>query len=81
MGCPVSKIVKTGGGAILMTEPDTAAEIVNACVKAVSIPVTVKIRAGWDDNSRNAPEFAKRMADAGAVAIAVHGRTRAQGCS
>jgi len=81
MGCPVSKIVKTGGGAILMTEPDTAAEIVNACVKAVSIPVTVKIRAGWDDNSRNAPEFAKRMADAGAVAIAVHGRTRAQGYS
>ena len=79
MGCPVSKVVKTGGGAVLMTEPETASKIVNSCVKAVSIPVTVKIRAGWDDNSRNAPIFAKRMADAGVKAIAVHGRTRAQG--
>ena len=79
MGCPVSKVVKTGGGAVLMTEPDTAEKVVSSCVKAVSIPVTVKIRAGWDDNSRNAPEFAKRMVDSGAKLIAVHGRTRAQG--
>ena len=81
MGCPVSKVVKTGGGAILMTAPDTAANIVEKCVKAVSIPVTVKIRAGWDDSSINAPEFAKKMVDAGAALIAVHGRTRAQGYS
>lgn len=79
MGCPVSKVVKTGGGAVLMTEPGLAARIVAACVKAVSIPITVKIRAGWDDASRNAPDFAKRMVDAGAVAVAVHARTRAQG--
>ena len=81
MGCPVSKVVKTGGGAVLMTAPDVAQKIVKACVNAVSIPVTVKIRAGWDDSSRNAPDFAKRMADAGASLIAVHGRTRAQGYS
>jgi len=79
MGCPVSKVVKTGGGAVLMTSPDTAASIVTSCIKAVSIPITVKIRAGWDDDTRNAPEFAKRMAGAGAAAIAVHGRSRAQG--
>ncbi len=81
MGCPVSKVVKTGGGAVLMRDPETAAAIVKACVNAVAIPVTVKIRAGWDDSSRNAPDFAKRMADAGAAAIAVHARTRAQGYS
>lgn len=81
MGCPVSKVVKTGGGAVLMRVPDVAEAIVRACVRAVTIPVTVKIRAGWDDKSRNAVEFARRMADAGAAAITVHGRTRAQGYS
>lgn len=81
MGCPVSKVVKTGGGAVLMRAPEVAEAIVRACVRAVSIPVTVKIRAGWDDTSRNAVEFARRMAGAGAAAITVHGRTRAQGYS
>jgi tRNA-dihydrouridine synthase B len=79
MGCPVSKVVKAGGGAVLMRDPMLAEEIVRACVAAVSIPVTVKIRAGWDDQSRNAVAFAARMAAAGAAAIAVHARTRAQG--
>jgi len=79
MGCPVSKVVKTGGGAVLMRAPEVAEAIVRACVRAVSIPVTVKIRAGWDDQSRNAVAFARRMADAGAAAVTVHGRTRAQG--
>ena len=79
MGCPVSKVVKTGGGAVLMRDPERAEAIVQACVAAVSIPVTVKIRAGWDDQSRNAVEFARRMVDAGAAAVAVHARTRAQG--
>jgi len=81
MGCPVSKVVKTGGGAVLMRAPDIAEAIVRACVRAVSIPVTVKIRAGWDEHSRNAVDFARRMADAGAAAITVHARTRAQGYS
>ena len=81
IGCPVSKVVKSGGGAVIMTEPEIAEKVVKACVKAVSIPVTVKIRSGWDSNSINAPEFAKRMAGAGASAVAVHGRTRAQGLS
>ncbi|MCX7846615.1 MAG: tRNA dihydrouridine synthase DusB [bacterium] len=81
MGCPVAKVVKTGGGAVLMREPVVAEAIVRACVRAVSVPVTVKIRAGWDERSRNAVEFARRMADAGAAAIAVHARTRAQGYS
>lgn len=79
MGCPVSKVVKSGGGAILMRDPDRAAAIVTACAEGVNIPVTVKIRSGWDDSSRNAPEFAMRMVDAGAAAVTVHGRTRAQG--
>ena len=81
MGCPVSKVVKSGGGAVIMTDPATAEKVVKECVKAVSIPVTVKIRTGWNAETINAPEFAKRMAGAGAAAIAVHGRTRAQGYS
>jgi len=79
MGCPVSKVVKTGGGAVLMRDPVRAAAIVKACADGLNIPVTVKIRMGWDDSSCNAPEFAQRMVDAGAAAVAVHGRTRAQG--
>lgn len=81
MGCPVSKVVKTGGGAVLMRDPATAAAVTAAVRKAVSVPVTVKIRLGWDSASINAPEFAVRMAGAGAQAVAVHGRTRAQGYS
>ena len=76
MGCPVRKVAGNGEGSALMREPDTAAEIVRAVKKAVSIPVTVKIRAGWD--SVTAPEFAKRMEDAGADLICVHARTREQ---
>ena len=78
MGCPVPKVVSNGEGAALMRTPELAAEIVTAVKKAVSLPVTVKCRAGWDDNSRNAVEFAKRMEAAGADLITVHGRTRQQ---
>ena len=78
MGCPVQKVVSNGEGSALMKTPDLAAGIVSAIKKAVSLPVTVKIRAGWDDSSKNAVEFAKRMEDAGADLITVHGRTRQQ---
>lgn len=78
MGCPVAKIVGNGEGAALMKEPRLAEAIVRKLVKSVSIPVTVKIRSGWDDGSINAPFFAQRMAAAGAAAITVHGRTRQQ---
>jgi len=79
MGCPVSKVVKTGGGAVLMKDPALAAGIVKAVRKAVSIPLTVKIRLGWDKDSINAPSFAALMVSMGAQAVAVHGRTRSQG--
>src|SRR5690349_16156898 len=66
MGCPVPKIAKHNAGCSMMREPDHAADVVRAMVKAVRIPVTVKMRAGWNDNSRNAPELARRVQDAGA---------------
>ena len=78
MGCPVHKIVGNGEGSALMKNPALAADIVRAVCRAVKLPVTVKIRAGWDADSINAPEMAKRLEDAGASLIAVHGRTRAQ---
>ena len=78
MGCPVPKVVGNGEGSALMKDPARAAEIVSAVKQAVSLPVTVKIRAGWDESSKNAPEFAKRLEAAGADLIAVHGRTRQQ---
>ena len=78
MGCPAPKVASNGGGCALMRNPKLAGEIVGAVVKAVPIPVTVKIRSGWDENSINAVEIAKRAEDAGAAAIAVHGRTRKQ---
>ncbi len=78
MGCPVPKVVSNGEGSALMRTPDLAAKIVGAVKRAVSLPVTVKIRAGWDEKSRNAVEFAKRMEAAGADLICVHGRTRQQ---
>lgn len=78
MGCPVPKIVGNGEGSALMKNPPLAADIVRAVCRAVSLPVTVKIRAGWDADSINAPEMAKRLEDAGASLIAIHGRTRAQ---
>lgn len=78
MGCPVPKIVGNGEGAALMQQPLLAESIVNRVAASVDIPVTVKIRAGWDKNSITAPAFAKRLAAAGAAAITVHGRTREQ---
>ena len=78
MGCPVPKIAKHNAGCSLMREPEHAQTVVASMVKAVRIPVTVKMRAGWDDREINAPDLAKRMEDAGAAAVAVHGRTAAQ---
>lgn len=78
MGCPVKKVVSSGDGSALMKTPDLAARVAEAAVKAVDIPVTVKMRLGWDQESRNVVEFAKRIADTGVAALAVHGRTREQ---
>jgi len=78
MGCPVPKIAKHNAGCSLMREPAHAASVIAAMTRAVSIPVTVKMRAGWNDDERNAPTLAKMVEDAGAAAIAVHGRTAAQ---
>jgi tRNA-dihydrouridine synthase B len=81
MGCPVPKIAKHNAGCSLMREPEHAQDVVSAMAKAVRIPVTVKMRAGWDEHQINAPELAKRMEDAGAAAVTVHGRTAAQSYS
>lgn len=78
MGCPVPKIVGNGSGSALMKSPKTAFEIVKETVKNADCPVTVKIRAGWDNKHINAVDFAKILEQAGASAIAVHGRTRNQ---
>lgn len=78
MGCPVLKIVNNGEGSALMKNPQLAHDILAAMVKAVKIPVTVKFRAGWDDNNRNAVEIARAVEAAGVSAVAVHGRTRQQ---
>lgn len=78
MGCPVPKIAKHNAGCSLMKEPEHAATVIRAMTKAVKIPVTVKMRAGWNDRSRNAPELAKRVQDAGAAAVTIHGRTAEQ---
>lgn len=76
MGCPAPKVAMNGGGASLMKNPVLAGEIVKAVCEAVSIPVTAKIRKGWDDDSVNAVEMAQILEKNGAAAIAVHGRTR-----
>jgi nifR3 family TIM-barrel protein len=81
MGCPVPKIAKHNAGCSLMREPAHAAEVVRAMAGAVRIPVTVKMRAGWNDQSINAPDLARMVEDAGAAAVAVHGRTAAQSYS
>lgn len=81
MGCPVPKVVKTGAGSALLKDLDKVKDIVSSVVKSVNIPVTVKIRIGWDEGSINAVEVAKVCEKAGASAIAVHGRTRSQGYS
>ncbi len=78
MGCPVQKVVSNGEGSALLKNPKLASDIVKAVVAAVDMPVTVKIRIGWDKNSINAVEMAKRLEDAGASLICVHGRTREQ---
>jgi nifR3 family TIM-barrel protein len=77
-GCPAPKVVKRGGGAELMRQPAVLAAILRALGRVLSIPYTVKIRAGWDDGSRNAVEIARLAEGEGASMIAVHGRTRAQ---
>ena len=84
MGCPVPKVVKNGEGSALMRDPKLAAEIVRQTVKKIHKPMTVKIRKGFNDGEINAVELAKRLEDAGAAAITVHGRTREQyysGCA
>ena len=77
MGCPMPKIANSGDGCGLMRTPELAEEIVKACVKAVDVPVTVKCRLGWDKGSINVLDFTKRMEQAGASMVTVHGRTRA----
>jgi tRNA-dihydrouridine synthase B len=78
MGCPVHKIAKHNAGCSLMREPAHAAGVIAAMARAVKIPVTVKMRAGWNDRDRNAPILARMVQDAGAAAVAVHGRTAEQ---
>ena len=78
MGCPMGKIVNNGDGAALMKDPEKAARIAEAVVKACPVPVTVKMRRGWDKGSINAVELARMLEQAGVSAVAVHGRTRTQ---
>ncbi len=79
MGCPVKKVVKIGGGSAMMTELDKTSALVKLMVNAVKIPVTAKMRLGWDDDNLTAPDLARALEDAGVAAIFVHGRTREQG--
>lgn len=78
MGCPVNKIAKAGGGSGLMRDEELAEKIVCAVVDAVKVPVTVKFRLGWDEESKNFADFGKRMEQAGASAVILHARTREQ---
>lgn len=78
MGCPVKKVVNGYAGSALMRDETLAAQIIEAVVKAVSVPVTLKMRTGWDDNNRNAPRLARIAQDSGIKMITVHGRTRCQ---
>jgi tRNA-dihydrouridine synthase B len=79
MGCPVKKVCKVGGGSAMMTELDKTSALVRGMVNAVKIPVTVKMRLGWDDDNLTAPDLARALEDVGVAAIFVHGRTREQG--
>lgn len=84
MGCPVKKVVSSGDGSALMKTPDLAARVAEAAVNAVDVPVTVKMRIGWDNEHINVVDFAKRIESTGVSAVAVHGRTREQmymGCA
>lgn len=79
MGCPVKKVVKIGGGSAMMNELDKTAALVRGMVEAVKIPITAKMRLGWDDDNLAAPDLSRVLEDSGVEAIFVHGRTRAQG--
>ncbi|MFM8218057.1 MAG: tRNA dihydrouridine synthase, partial [Planctomycetaceae bacterium] len=81
MGCPVGKVTKTGSGASLMCRREETIELVEAVVRSVAIPVTVKMRLGWDEQNITAPAFARAFEEVGVAAVAIHGRTRAQGFS
>ncbi len=81
MGCPVRKVVGIGGGSAMMTELKKTQALVRGMIDAVKIPVTAKMRLGWDDNNLTAPDLARALEDVGVAAIFVHGRTRAQGFS
>ncbi len=78
MGCPMPKVVNNGDGCALMKDISLAAKVCESVVKAVDIPVSVKFRSGWDENTINAPEFAKAMENSGAKSLTIHGRTRSQ---
>ena len=79
MGCPVNKVVRTGGGSALMNQVDDAERLVAAIVESVPVPVTVKMRLGWDDATLSAPHLARAFERVGAAAVIIHGRTRNQG--
>ena len=79
MGCPVPKVTKTGGGASMMNELPKTQELIRSMVDAVKVPITAKMRLGWDDKNLTAPDLARALEDTGVTAIFVHGRTRAQG--
>ena len=77
-GCPVKKVVNKGAGAAVLKDVELMVRLTKACVRSTSLPVTVKTRLGWDDNSRNIVEVAERLQDVGIKALAIHGRTRSQ---
>jgi tRNA-dihydrouridine synthase B len=81
MGCPVNRVTRTGSGASLMCHADATVRLVQTVVEAVALPVTVKMRLGWDDTQITAPQFAREFEQVGVAAVAIHGRTRAQGFS
>src|SRR5437588_6197757 len=81
MGCPVRKVCRVGGGSAMMTELDKTAALVKGMVDAVKIPVTAKMRLGWDDDNLTAPDLAQALETVGVAAIFIHGRTREQGFS
>src|SRR5436189_568892 len=81
MGCPVRKVCRVGGGSAMMTESDKTAKLVKGMVESVRIPVTAKMRLGWDDDNITAPDLARALEDVGVAALFIHGRTREQGFS
>jgi nifR3 family TIM-barrel protein len=81
MGCPVRKVCRVGGGSAMMTELEKTAKLVRTMVEAVKIPVTAKMRLGWDDQNLTAPDLARALEASGIAAVFVHGRTREQGFS